>query len=204
MPYAALGFSDFWRRWHISLSTWLRDYLYIPLGGNRRGGGRTYVNLMATMVIGGLWHGASWTFVAWGTLHGTYLAGERFVKEHTTRWRWPTGLAFKLLLVFLTYLLVDVTWVFFRAKDFASAGAMLGAMFGLHRGAAPLLPTIRVAEVIIALGGVLSTHWLMRERSLEGVVARAPVALIAAVWTSMLVAIVLTQGSGSSFIYFQF
>jgi alginate O-acetyltransferase complex protein AlgI len=204
VPYAALGFSDFWRRWHISLSTWLRDYLYIPLGGNRRGGGRTYVNLMATMVIGGLWHGASWTFVAWGTLHGTYLAGERFVKEHTTRWRWPTGLAFKLLLVFLTYLLVDVTWVFFRAKDFASAGAMLGAMFGLHRGAAPLLPTIRVAEVIIALGGVLSTHWLMRERSLEGVVARAPVALIAAVWTSMLVAIVLTQGSGSSFIYFQF
>ena len=80
-PYAAIGFSDFWRRWHISLSTWLRDYLYIPLGGSRVGEGRTYVNLMVTMLLGGLWHGASWTFVVWGGLHGTYLAVERFLSE---------------------------------------------------------------------------------------------------------------------------
>ena len=83
MPYAAIGFSDFWRRWHISLSTWLRDYLYIPLGGNRGTELRTYVNLMLTMLLGGLWHGANWTFVVWGGLHGLYLAGERWIREKT-------------------------------------------------------------------------------------------------------------------------
>jgi len=75
-PYAAVGFSDFWRRWHITLSAWLRDYLYIPLGGNRKDELRTHVNLMITMLLGGLWHGASWTFVAWGALHGIYLSIE--------------------------------------------------------------------------------------------------------------------------------
>ena len=79
-PYAAIGFSDFWGRWHISLSSWLRDYLYIPLGGNRKGAAGTYINLMLTMLIGGLWHGASWTFVFWGGLHGLYLAVERMFR----------------------------------------------------------------------------------------------------------------------------
>ena len=83
MPYAAIGFSDFWRRWHISLSTWLRDYLYIPLGGNRGSEVRTYVNLMLTMLLGGLWHGANWTFVVWGGLHGLYLAAERWIRAKT-------------------------------------------------------------------------------------------------------------------------
>src|SRR5438309_326169 len=80
-PYAAIGFSDFWRRWHITLSAWLRDYLYIPLGGNRKGRFRTYVNLMVTMLLGGLWHGANWTFVAWGGLHGLYLWVEKFFTD---------------------------------------------------------------------------------------------------------------------------
>ena len=80
-PYGAVGFSDFWRRWHITLSAWLRDYLYIPLGGNRKGEARTYINLMITMLLGGLWHGASWTFVAWGGLHGIYLWVEKFVRD---------------------------------------------------------------------------------------------------------------------------
>src|SRR6185369_5311298 len=80
-PYAAIGFTDFWRRWHITLSSWLRDYLYIPLGGNRRGEFRTYFNLMMTMLLGGLWHGASWTFVVWGALHGIYLCVEKWFKQ---------------------------------------------------------------------------------------------------------------------------
>jgi len=80
-PYAAIGFSDFWRRWHITLSSWLRDYLYIPLGGNRKGKLRTYFNLMVTMLLGGLWHGANWTFVVWGALHGFYLWVEKFILE---------------------------------------------------------------------------------------------------------------------------
>src|SRR5690606_28869931 len=80
-PYAAIGFSDFWKRWHITLSAWLRDYLYIPLGGNRKGTFRTYINLMITMLLGGRWHGASWTFVVWGGLHGFYLWVEKFFKD---------------------------------------------------------------------------------------------------------------------------
>jgi D-alanyl-lipoteichoic acid acyltransferase DltB (MBOAT superfamily) len=80
-PYAAIGFSDFWRRWHITLSAWLRDYLYIPLGGNRKGNFRTYINLMITMLLGGLWHGANWTFVVWGGLHGFYLWVEKFIRD---------------------------------------------------------------------------------------------------------------------------
>src|SRR6187402_1224006 len=82
-PYAAIGFTDFWRRWHITLSAWLRDYLYIPLGGNRNGKFRTYINLMLTMLIGGLWHGANWTFVVWGGLHGFYLCIEKFIDDKT-------------------------------------------------------------------------------------------------------------------------
>src|SRR5436190_4909040 len=80
-PYAAIGFSDFWTRWHITLSAWLRDYLYIPLGGNRHGKFRTYINLMITMLLGGLWHGANWTFVVWGALHGAYLWGEKIIQD---------------------------------------------------------------------------------------------------------------------------
>ena len=80
-PYGAVGFSDFWRRWHITLSSWLRDYLYIPLGGNRHGQARTYAALMGTMLLGGLWHGANWTFVVWGGLHGLYLSAERWLRS---------------------------------------------------------------------------------------------------------------------------
>ncbi len=86
-PYAAVGFSDFWRRWHITLSSWLRDYLYIPLGGNRHGARRTYAALMTTMLLGGLWHGANWTFVAWGGLHGVYLAVERLLRARFANYR---------------------------------------------------------------------------------------------------------------------
>jgi alginate O-acetyltransferase complex protein AlgI len=106
-PYAAVGFSDFWRRWHITLSSWLRDYLYIPLGGNRFGSARTYTALMGTMLLGGLWHGAAWTFVVWGGLHGTYLAVERWLKSRFAGWT-PGPLAF-VGLGLLTYVLVKDT-----------------------------------------------------------------------------------------------
>ena len=92
-PYAAVGFSDFWRRWHISLSTFLRDYLYIPIGGNRAGAARAMINLMIVMFIGGLWHGAAWTFVVWGLLHGSYLALERLTKVIVGEASWTEHLA---------------------------------------------------------------------------------------------------------------
>ena len=123
-PYRSQNLQEFWRRWHISLSTWLRDYLYISLGGNRKGEVRTYFNLFITMVLGGLWHGANLTFVIWGVIHGTILVIERFFKEQ-----------FNLKLhgffgVFITFHIVCFAWIFFRATDFQNAFNYLNGLFG--------------------------------------------------------------------------
>ena len=125
-PYRAQSITDFWRRWHISLSTWLRDYLYLPLGGNRKGPGRTYVNLFIVMLLGGLWHGAAWTFFVWGALHGVMLAAERMQGKTAPWWRLPPAAR-----VGATFVLVLVTWVFFRAADLPSALRYLGFMMGV-------------------------------------------------------------------------
>jgi alginate O-acetyltransferase complex protein AlgI len=202
-PYAAVGFSDFWRRWHVSLSTWLRDYLYVPLGGNRKGPGRTYVNLMLTMLLGGLWHGASWTFVVWGGLHGTYLAVERFLRERVGPNRWSRTLPFQIGLAMLTYFLVNLTWVFFRARTFETAWRMTGSMLTLRDGAR-VLTTADVALVVVPIFAILLVHGLMRDRRLEDVAARAPWWVTATVLGGMVFTIVITQGSNDAFIYFQF
>lgn len=201
-PYAAVGFSDFWRRWHITLSSWLRDYLYIPLGGNRHGEARTYAALMTTMLLGGLWHGANWTFVVWGGLHGTYLAGERVLRSRFANYR-PGPLMF-VVLGLLTYALINLTWVFFRAKTFGKAWSVLGGMLGQHGDAKPILPTYSLICVAAIVTGIVVTHWLMRNRTLESVVARAPAAALSMVWAAMAFAIVIAQGEGNAFIYFQF
>ena len=124
-PYQSDSITDFWRRWHISLSTWLRDYLYIPLGGNRRGERRTYVNLMTVMLLGGLWHGASWNFVLWGAIHGGMLAFERAQGKASVYQRLP-----RVVRVALTFVVVCLSWVFFRAKTLGQAVAYLRALFG--------------------------------------------------------------------------
>ena len=123
-PYRAESITEFWRRWHISLSSWLRDYLYIPLGGNRRGPARTYVNLALVMLLGGLWHGASWNFVIWGGIHGGMLALER-EQGKTSFYEWMP----KPLRVIATCLLVLVAWVFFRISELPNAIAYLRCMF---------------------------------------------------------------------------
>ncbi len=137
-PYRAQSITEFWHRWHISLSSWLRDYLYIPLGGNRRGPVRTYVNLAIVMLLGGLWHGAAWNFVVWGGLHGLLLAYERSRRSQPSRL--PDALR-----VATTFGIVLVTWVFFRADDLPSAMTYLGSMVG----AVEPTPAARL------LGGVL-------------------------------------------------
>jgi alginate O-acetyltransferase complex protein AlgI len=133
-PYKATSISDFWRRWHISLSTFLRDYLYIALGGNRKGAVRRYLNLAATMVLGGLWHGASWSFVIWGTLHGAYLMANHGFKALMQRLGWSAPLErsrlWRLTGWALTLLCVVVAWVFFRATTLPGAVRMLTAMAG--------------------------------------------------------------------------
>jgi len=201
-PYAAVGFSDFWRRWHITLSSWLRDYLYIPLGGNRLGARRTYLALMGTMLLGGLWHGANWTFVAWGGLHGLYLAVERVLRARFSNYR-PGPLAF-VALGLLTYMLVNLTWVFFRAKTFAKAWDVLKGMLALNGSAKPILETYYVVSVFVIVAAIVLVHWFMRARTLESVVARTPAAAVSLVWALLAFAIVIAQGSGSAFIYFQF
>jgi alginate O-acetyltransferase complex protein AlgI len=201
-PYAAVGFTDFWRRWHITLSSWLRDYVYIPLGGNRHGPGRTYLALMSTMLLGGLWHGASWTFVAWGGLHGVYLAVERSLRARFANYR-PGPMVF-VLLGLLTYTLVNVTWVFFRAKTFGKAWQVLSGMFGQNIAPSPILSTFNLVAVATVVGGVVLTHWLMRARTLESLVARASAPTLSTVWALMAFAIIVAQGAGSAFIYFQF
>src|SRR4029078_2990026 len=131
-PYAAIGFSDFWRRWHISLSTFLRDYLYFPLGGNRVGWARAAVNLVIVMFLGGLWHGAAWTFVVWGRIQGFYLVVEHALRALVGPRAWAENFAVKILLGLTTYAAVCLAWVFFRAPDFTVAARMLSGMFGGH------------------------------------------------------------------------
>jgi alginate O-acetyltransferase complex protein AlgI len=201
-PYAAVGFSDFWRRWHITLSSWLRDYLYIPLGGNRHGEARTYIALMATMLLGGLWHGASWAFVVWGGLHGLYLSVERVLKRRFAGYR--TGPLALIGFGLLTYVLINVTWVFFRAKSFGKAWTVLRGMFGFNGDATPILPTVHLVAVAAIVGAIVFAHWLMRARTLEEAIARTPAPMVSAIWAVMAFAIVIAQGTGNAFIYFQF
>jgi alginate O-acetyltransferase complex protein AlgI len=199
-PYAAIGFSDLWRRWHISLSSWLRDYLYIPMGGNRRGPVRTYVYLMITMLLGGLWHGAAWTFVAWGALHGIYLAIERLFRGRIRiRHTFISG----LLLALLTYMCVNITWVFFRAEDFQVAMDMLRSMFGLHAGE-KVLQLLDIQIVFIVTAVLFLTHYLMRNTSVKEVAAKLPWYVLSIIWAVMLFFVVTAQSSGEQFIYFQF
>lgn len=226
-PYAAIGFSDFWRRWHITLSAWLRDYLYIPLGGNRKGKLRTYFNLMLTMLLGGLWHGANWTFVVWGGLHGFYLWVEKFFKDRIANKN--EGLALvpgesapalvkasmapaivsnktvkNFSLALLTFFLINVTWVFFRSTTFTQSWQLLRSMFGQAHGGTALLSTLALIKVGVIISLMVIAHWMMRNTRVLIVAARLPWWLTAIIWSIILLAIIISQESSSSFIYFQF
>ncbi|MDQ3119283.1 MAG: MBOAT family protein [Verrucomicrobiota bacterium] len=203
-PYAAVGFSDFWRRWHISLSTFLRDYLYIPLGGNRRGAARAMINLIIVMFIGGLWHGAAWTFVVWGLLHGSYLAIERLLKVFVKPGAWLETFGAQLLIGAVTYAAVCFAWVFFRASDFNVATRLLTGMFGGHANGEAILSTREMLQVAIVTAGMLAAHWALRETSIEAAVGRLPRWAVTCAWAFMACAIILTQGNSNAFIYFQF
>ncbi|MDJ0701711.1 MAG: MBOAT family O-acyltransferase [Leptolyngbyaceae cyanobacterium MO_188.B28] len=133
-PYLACSIRDFWRRWHITLSTWLRDYLYIPLGGNRKGPVRTYANLMITMLLGGLWHGAGWTWVIWGGLQGFLLSVERAMKWERT----PKNIFWRAVRWVITFHLICLSWIFFRVNNFQDAVTILQRVGGLASGYIPL------------------------------------------------------------------
>jgi alginate O-acetyltransferase complex protein AlgI len=198
-PYAAIGFSDFWRRWHITLSTWLRDYLYIPLGGNRHGVAKMYIALMLTMLIGGLWHGAKWTFLVWGGLHGIYLVIEKLLKMQKLSWSIPP-----IILALLTYFFVLITWVFFRAETFTSAWYVLGSMFTNLGIENVVLNYLSITKCLVISVLLLTAHWYMRDKKVLEEISVMPIWKITTVWTFMLTMIILSQESTSSFIYFQF
>lgn len=193
-PYSANGFSDFWRRWHISLSTWLRDYLYIPLGGNRRGAARTYMNLMITMILGGLWHGAAWGFILWGGLHGLYLTAERLwsARHDNVPLRLPSP---------LVYTIVTLTWIPFRAPSLARAGDVVAGLFGPLEGrqflAGPIvLGVLGVASMIIDRAAV---------RGVINPVAELPPFVKGTSYgAATVIALVFTSRTAVPFIYFQF
>jgi len=134
-PYKSVNIIDFWRRWHITLSRFLRDYLYFPLGGNRYGAVRRYTNLLLVMIIGGMWHGAGWTFIIWGTLHGCYLVINHFwhFLQHYANLDTNTHNCWtREVSIIITFIAVIVSWVFFRATDFTSAITILKGMIGLN------------------------------------------------------------------------
>ncbi len=224
-PYAAIGFSDFWRRWHITLSAWLRDYLYIPLGGNRNGKFRTYINLMITMLLGGLWHGANWTFVVWGALHGAYLWGEKIIQDFrkkpvmvpihgvpsaevgvlgTIPKEFKAKTFRNFIYAMITFFFINVTWVFFRAPDFTSAWQLLMSMFSSVPRAEAYLTTLSIIKVLGIVACIVAFHWMMRNTRVLIVAEKMPWWLLGIIWSVLLILLIWSQESSSSFIYFQF
>ena len=195
-PYLSKGFSEFWRRWHISLSAWLRDYLYVPLGGNRGGRWQTYRNLMITMLLGGLWHGAAWGFVVWGGLHGLYLVAERwFARER----KGPTRQAG--LPVIAVFTVVTLTWIPFRAPNLAQAVEVLQALFGPVGGT-----QLVAAPLVVGLMGLLTL--VIDKADLSGhvnPVQDAPSLVRGIAYGgAMVAAVMFASVTAVPFIYFQF
>lgn len=206
-PYRSLHITEFWRRWHMSLSSWLRDYLYISLGGNRKGPRRTWFNLFATMFLGGLWHGASWTFVVWGGLHGAALAVHKIYMDRLGREpamaRLRAFWGYRLACGGLTFLFVCLCFVLFRAPDFGTAARFMAGLAGLTGGAG--------AQRLLdpgALGAVaifLCATWLVGGRDFGPLYARVPWPLRAVGYAAATLALLLlTPTTQVPFVYFQF
>ncbi len=207
-PYLSASITEFWRRWHISLSSWLKDYLYITLGGNRKGKSRTYVNLMTTMLLGGLWHGANWTFVVWGGLHGTYLAVHKMIlgrQKPNVRYQYngPRSLAVFLVKLALTNALVLLTWLFFRSPDFQTAFYILERFIHWDAGehAGQILSMMLTFVVTIAVLDFFEYYYISHAFILK---LKKPVlwAVYAVVWYFVL--LYMYQATPMPFIYFQF
>jgi alginate O-acetyltransferase complex protein AlgI len=202
-PYLATSIQDFWRRWHISLSTWLRDYLYIPLGGSAKPGYKTYRNLMATMLLGGLWHGANWTFVVWGWLHGWTLAVERFFREsellpklsfQKINWTWAQRI--------LVFHLVCLSWIFFRAESLGAAVSMLRGIrsFDWHPEYWTAFKFLAMFAIPLFLLDVYLEHtgqqYVFQERT--------PLTRVAAACGVLMLIMLFSANGANAFIYFQF
>ncbi len=199
-PYAAIGFSDFWRRWHISLSTWIRDYLYITLGGNRHGRARTLGNLVVAMGLGGLWHGAAWTFVLWGLAHGLWLVIEHALRPLAGRIALLGSRLMTPLYMAVTFIVVTLTWVLFRAEDLDQAGRFYAALFG--PGESSMNTAAWLALVAMAI--LLAWQVAIRRLEIEAVYARLAWPVRGLLVGLLLAAVLASPGDSRAFIYFQF
>jgi len=206
-PYLACNVSDFWRRWHITLSLWLRDYLYIPLGGSRGGEWSTYRNLILTMTLGGLWHGASLTFIVWGLLHGVLLAVNRLVHNLagiSVNEPLFAGRAYRVLATVATFHAVCLGWIFFRAPDFMTAYAVLGQ---IGQCVMPMLPRDleSLRPIALALIALLAAHLIGQRLTKQQFSATMRWQLLRPLaYSATAIAIILASKSGGAFIYFQF
>ena len=203
-PYQSSSITEFWRRWHISLSTWLRDYLYISLGGNRKGRARTYFNQFMTMLLGGLWHGAAFRFILWGALHGVALGIDKFIKEF---FKIPDNRFFKIAGVLLTFHFVCFCWIFFRAENMQVAGSVI-SQIALHFTPSIFFDFITGYKnilLIMLLGYAL--HFIPKNIELKAqyFVAKMPLTGKVALVVSMIVILIQVKSSNvQPFIYFQF
>jgi len=197
VPYLSCSIREFWRRWHISLSTWLRDYLYIPLGGSRKGTVRTYINLMLTMLLGGLWHGAGWSWIAWGAMQGGMMCGERALDISE---RPPASLPWKLVRWLITFHLVCASWILFRAKDLSQAGMIFKRIITFADGTMPLdhRPLFYLAILLIA-------ELLQLRTRLTTMMEDRPVLARWATYAALAIFVLTFQRAlNPEFIYFQF
>ncbi len=200
-PYLATSCQEFWRRWHMTLSRWLRDYLYISLGGNRHGLTRTTAALMTTMILGGLWHGASWNFVIWGFLHGCYLAFERFASSKIKWWNSEVG-PMIFIRWLITFHLICFAWIFFRAADFGTSIQILRKIGEIFTTRFDGEQSRALATLIVFLGG---THFAMRRLDIKNKLSRAGFWTFSAFITLMILLLIwFTPAKTVPFIYFQF
>lgn len=198
LPYFSSSITEFWRRWHISLSTWLRDYLYIPLGGNRGGEIMQYRNLFITMLLGGLWHGSSWNFVVWGTIHGVLLGLEK-------KFKW-IPLKYSFLNNIVVFALVSLIWISFRALNFNDSKVILMKLFSLDYGALFIGDVNNFVTILYGLFlAILFDVFLFKKRfSLESLGSKLSFKVYSFCLTFIIINLVLFYSSASNFIYFQF
>ena len=203
-PYQSTSITEFWRRWHISLSTWLRDYLYISLGGNRLGKMRQYLNLMITMLLGGLWHGANWKFVVWGGLHGAALAIEKAVQSVV---RIPSNFFIRLLGGLLTFHFVCFCWIFFRASSFENASEVIHQITSSFN--ITIIPEVvagyRIILLLMVLGYLLHLFPRKVDAGIENGLSRSPLFIKSLVLAVAIYLVIQVRSAGiPPFIYFQF
>lgn len=215
-PYLAASVSEFWQRWHISLSTWFKDYVYIPLGGNRRAYLRNGFNLLAVFLLSGLWHGANWTFLVWGTLHAGYMFFERaaggILKPFQSAWQfWEANRAIRYIRIIITFIAVWYAWIFFRASSMADARVINAKLVGsLSAGIGDLLLQIRELPMktwagVLLVGVVLCADILQSRLDIENVLQRCPLFVRWGVYYAGVFSILLFGVlENDQFIYFQF